>query len=149
MKTCSDCKEEKSIDVFWKQTKEKIGPRCAPCAKLTPFYLNNISKLVKERKVKHIDSKEVIERGTMKCKKCELFQPLEYYSRSNRKCKVCLAAHLRERRKTLVREPTTEPQVCKKCLVNKPAKEFTKSKEAKNGINRVCKTCVKNRGLKE
>ena len=25
MKTCSDCKEEKSIDVFWKQTKEKIG----------------------------------------------------------------------------------------------------------------------------
>lgn len=139
-KICIICKEEKQLDEFWwhsKKNNERL-PRCIPCAKLQPSYLKKILP-PEERKSGH--RLIILPECTMICVKCKETKPLNQYAKTSLQCKSCLAEYLRIRRKTLVRERTLDPQICKRCLVLKEASNFKTSKESKNGIRRVCIDC--------
>lgn len=77
----------------------------------------------------------------MDCVHCSVGKPLADFPRNSKQCRTCLARKLRERRLTLIREPTVEPRICKRCTILKPSIDFRRSKESVGGIRRSCKKC--------
>jgi hypothetical protein len=133
---CKICLVEKEETAFWYKSK-KLGKRyvtCIACEKSKESY-----KVKIKNKPSHCELKTIV------CKTCKEDKNLTDFSPNCYRCRKCSAMVLKERRKLLIRPPTTEPQRCRECKDIKESIDFKVSKESKNGIRRVCKMCLRSR----
>jgi len=123
---CKKCSETKPIDSFWWMWKKKGIRRkvCIDCSK-------------KGRKENQSPSN--IE--DTECSKCHVTKHPTEFQPHSKQCRACIAKYLRDRRKTLGREITTEPRNCRRCQTVKAPIDFRRSKDSVGGIRRVCREC--------
>ncbi len=92
------------------------------------------------------------------CTKCDIIKPLEAYRKVQRGklgraaiCRQCQNEHNRQWRKKTAEahDPTKIPEfkVCGLCKQNKPASEFTRIRQVKDGLHTYCKKCYNARQL--
>lgn len=123
---CKVCLVEKSIESFWFMWKKKDLRRkvCIEC-----------SKKNRKENIQPVDNTE------KKCVKCDQNKrQYEFQSHSNQ-CRMCISKYLRERRKNIKREMTTDPRSCKRCNTLKAPIDFRPSKDSIGGIRRTCREC--------
>lgn len=121
---CKTCETSKPQESFWWMWKSKGIRRkvCIPCTK--------------ERRNGSVETN-----GKLTCTKCSVTKkPIDFQSHS-KQCRACIAKYLRDRRKTLGREITTQPRSCKRCHTLKDPVDFRKSRDSIGGIRRTCREC--------
>lgn len=123
---CKTCMIEKPIDDFWFMWKKKDLRRkvCIECSK-------------KNRKVY---DKPILDEN-MACVKCKQDKEPHEFPPNSRQCRACISEYLRDRRRNLKREITTEPRSCKRCNILKAPIDFRPSKDSIGGIRRTCREC--------
>ena len=134
MHRCVRCGLQKPDSEFYKRqdTKSGLHSYCIPC--------------FKEAKGDHEYNPDAIQR----CAQCgELKKGTEYHRNRRRKngiqdrCKTCVNENMREYAAKNASEDTVIPdsKVCPKCLIDKPASEYTRAKQNKDGLYYQCKDC--------
>lgn len=147
---CSKCSEQKNADGF--SIRKENGKRrkdCKACAvKRTVAYLDRVAPIL-EHDYSIIDQQYKMCPGCNRSKLGKLFARVS----SNKSglysyCKQCDGEYSQNRRiENAASRLYTEDNLtsiitkCRKCLLNKPLKEFGKSSKHKNGYDTMCKSC--------
>jgi hypothetical protein len=119
---CKKCSVEKPSECFWWLWKSKGLRRktCVDCSR---------------------SSVTLDENGNKECRKCGEVKSPNSFKPNSHQCIDCVLAHVRERRSKLEHKITVESRVCKRCSVDKPARQYRPSKESVGGIRRICRDC--------
>lgn len=133
-KICNKCGEYKDISNFSKSASSKDGHigSCKSCDKES--YLTRADR--PKTKV-----------NTKTCFACKVEKPSEEFFRCSQSsdglssvCKVCDSERSKERQSRLIIKEV-ESKVCSVCGENKPASEFHKADNLKDGLYSMCKVC--------
>jgi len=159
-KTCTKCRQEKSVGEFYKcnRTKDGFGCQCKTCQEksIKESRLKNRERLFQER-LKYQLENPIVEKP---CTCCKIVKSIEeFYKNKNNKdglsnwCKSCSSQSVGKNSENLLQKhkqyqqknPIVE-KPCTCCKIVKSIEEFYKNKNNKDGLYHWCKSCTcKNR----
>lgn len=132
-KTCSKCKETKSVDEFNKDNSKPDGLRyrCRVCDKTCKKLCNCcVDPNLKEKT----------------CSKCKETKSVDEFWKNKRSpdglqnsCRACYVKYQKLRHFSV--DPNLKEKICSKCEETRPLAEFTKRRRSPDGLNNVCKAC--------
>ena len=146
-KICSRCSVEKHVDEFYLNSNLSMGvhSECIKCTKekVSNWYKENPEKVklqpcrkykpkVKEIKVKAILFEKM-------CTHCEIIKPIENFSGTSSRCKICL----KEYTKTISCTVELSEKPCGKCKIIKPKEDYNIDKNTRSGLSSKCSVCRK------
>lgn len=141
-KKCINCKEEKTTDMFSKNSSLKYGVSnyCRECHSNIRYAKLGIEKPIK------LEPRE----GHKFCSKCKEEKPYNQYVKSpdtilglSSKCKTCAKIDTDKAKNSI--KLIIEYKECNSCSKLLPKESYHKNKVLKDGYNGSCKECVKNK----
>lgn len=144
-KFCKKCQQEKPLEQFHKASihkgKQYYYPYCKECS----------SKISKEyARLRETIIKPIIDQKV--CLKCKLMLPIDNFRQRKstkdgyrEQCKKCEKEYERARHKMIekIEKPSIDGKVCQRCRIYKPSEDFCKCKQHRDGLNKICRECVR------
>lgn len=156
LKKCVKCKQDLSVDSFWKNANKKDGyyDYCKNCHKEAARnrYKNKLGTKENLLLSHVVKKREQLALGLQPCSACNVEKPWSEFNKNatrltgyNGVCKQCCALKDKKRRedRSARSEPTTQFRKCPCCNTTKPSESFWINKSTASGLSTYCKICTK------